>query len=439
MSEQPRRSAESTEPEIRPLDGTAQRALDVLLAAPVVPIPEHRARREELARVLTGWAVGAEGESALDGAARVLAESPVLEDDGDAPPDDGPEEAMGTAAEELRTAGLEWWDVSLYLGTDADADSDDAPTLVWFPVPPETAHVWLLGALYERVEESLLGEPLLLLERQASEWTLVERPALALDDVPVISAFCAQDFFARLPPRQQRLARALRRSRVGVFVVRERGEGETVLESVEDARRFRVHEHNPELDYGPGDFAAGRLIPWEAGRHLRSPGMVIFPGDAPTAPLFAEGLDRMGERAGPRRGAGGPALHGAGARQASPPPPAHLFPRGGGGAPTNAAAVDGGGGVGGAAGQRRGAGGAPRRRAGSGSGVLPLPGGHGAGGVDRGAQRNGAEAAGGKSQKGKGEAEEAALKRRAGCRKEGVPLVRRLAPDHLSGQSGQNT
>jgi hypothetical protein len=225
--------------------------------------------------------------------------------------------ALEEIAQRLRELGLEEADVSLHLVRDRDGSNG----LAWHRIPPATAHVWLLGSLYDRVERSVEIDALLDLERRASrwwflclsaerrgedylfsqgvreqEWSLVDRPTL-VTEVPVMSAFCEQPFFPFLPARQQALARALRRSFVGVFTVRApRGETQ-IFESLLDGRRYEVHEHNPqETRYSAGALALGRLIPWEDGLHLRSPGMVIVPQPNPgMAPTIAEALGRIGD------------------------------------------------------------------------------------------------------------------------------------------------
>ena len=341
---------------VQPLEGETAQALDALIEAWAVPEAEISeevaeaeadtpldellerwsaqeapvlAGRAELVQRLVARVVGdteknSEAElraarEALEEVTRALAAERGV--DIEAAAEDGIEEAFDAVGERLREEGLEQWNVSLHLAFDDDL----VPQLAWTRIPSETAHVWLLGSLYDRVEASLGSEPLLLFERRASrwwferwstgwlteenpfargvreqEWSFVERPALALDDVPVIFSFCSQDFFEQVPPRQQKLARALRRSFVDVFAVRKRGEEETILDSLSDGRRYPVHEHNPEIEYRAGFLALGRLIPWDGGRYLRSPGMVIFqPANAEQGPLLAEGLAKAGDEISP--------------------------------------------------------------------------------------------------------------------------------------------
>ena len=218
----------------------------------------------------------------------------------------------------LRETGLVRHDVSLYLGT----GHDGSRVLAWNPVPPETAHVWLLGSLYEGIENAFLLDEDLQLERRASEWwfmrwsgeprgeqegfawgvreqewSLVERPMMLLG-ASAVAGFRDQPFWASLRPRQQRLASMLSASFAGVFVIRERRADTTIFESVVDGRRYEVHEHNTDIDYRSGQVALGRIIPFEHDRYLRSPGMA-FVGHMDDswsrrlARMVAEGEDEM--------------------------------------------------------------------------------------------------------------------------------------------------
>ncbi len=223
----------------------------------------------------------------------------------------------------LREIGLEELDISAHLLFSAGEE----PVLGWEPIPPETAHVWLLGSLYDRVEASIISAPPLLdLEREASrwwferwtgpsrrsseeerfargvreqEWSLVERPTIALD-APVTTWFCATPQFHHEPPRQQRMARALRRSFASVFAVRSAEGLTSVLEDLVDGREYTVHEHNQPLAYRSGWLALGRLIPFDGRRYLRSPGMLLFlpqPGERGSA--LARGFAAASETLGP--------------------------------------------------------------------------------------------------------------------------------------------
>jgi hypothetical protein len=226
------------------------------------------------------------------------------------------DEALGVLAGKLREQGLDGHDVDFQL-----AEMEDGrPVAVWHRIPAETASVWLLEGLYARVEASLATDPLLELERRASrwwflqwsaerrgeefqftqgvreqEWSLVDRPAL-VTDVPVMSAFHQRPEFDVLSERRQALVRALERSFVGIFSFRGEESGAYLWESLLDGRTFPVHEHNREEVYPPGSIGLGRLIPWEGGLHLRSPGMVILSKpDAETGERLADTMRRAEE------------------------------------------------------------------------------------------------------------------------------------------------
>ncbi|HEV2129837.1 MAG TPA: hypothetical protein VGR27_01960 [Longimicrobiaceae bacterium] len=221
----------------------------------------------------------------------------------------------------LREVGLEELDGDLHLAY----EQDGTPVLASLRVPPETAHVWLLSRLYPRVELALRGDPLLSLERRASRWwferwsstqsrrgewqftwqvreqeySLVERETVALE-VPILTAFRAQEFFAAVPPRQQRLAEMLDGSFAGIFVVREHESDRLVLENAADGQHYTVHEHNPEMDYQLGFMGLGRLLPFGDDRYLRSPGMAFLESPGPEViPKLAEGLKQVEESVGP--------------------------------------------------------------------------------------------------------------------------------------------
>jgi hypothetical protein len=289
-------------------------------------LKKHNDARDELAELLVGRLVVGEEERAPDVELRTAREqvesagaevAGLLRIDRDKALRRGREVAEGAVAERLREVALERYDISLHLVRHRDG----RPGAVWYAVPRETASVWLLGSLYPRVEGSVTIHTLLNLERQAShwyflrwsterrgeevqftqqvreqEWSLVDRPALVTGGVPIMAAFCAQPIFESVPPRQQMLARSLSRSFVGVFTFRGEEDGVHIFESAVDGRRFRVHEHNPENHYPPGSLGLGRLIPWEGGLHLRSPGMVIIANPSPDLPArMADALTKAEE------------------------------------------------------------------------------------------------------------------------------------------------
>lgn len=230
--------------------------------------------------------------------------------------------ALEQAALAIREAGLEAHDADLVLAT----RQDGTRVIVRHPVPPETAHVWLLESLYDHVETTVLLDPLLELERQASawwferwtpppgrqrpdemfprgvreqEWSLVERTTLCLG-LPVMTAHPEHPVFDELPPRQQAMARALPDSFAGVFRVRERRGTEVTLEDIAGGEHYRVHEHNEAITYHPGYLALGRLIPFGPGRYLRSPGMTFLALPDPTLVHALGGqLEQSADELGP--------------------------------------------------------------------------------------------------------------------------------------------
>jgi hypothetical protein len=280
------------------------------------------ARGRELARLLLYRAIDASRVSSaelamvrddVEGRTRQIAGSAH----GGPPPISPAEDdvALVAAAELLREIGLEELDRSVNLVTEATG----AHALVSHPVPSETAHVWLSGRLYDRVEAFVATDPLLTVERAASawwfdqwsavtrrpsqeeqfsrevreqEWSFVERETVTLG-APVMTAICEQPFFDHVPPKQQRLARALRRSFPGLFEVRSTRDYTTVLEGLLDGREYVIHEHNQPVMYHSGFLGLGRLIPFEQGGYLRSPGMLfLLPPDASTGTLLTAAIER---------------------------------------------------------------------------------------------------------------------------------------------------
>ena len=75
-------------------------------------------------------------------------------------------DALGAAAAIVREVGLERYDLDCHLGTDRDGGD----VIVAGPVPPATAHVWLLDRLFQRAEMFVLGDDVLAHERMASAW-----------------------------------------------------------------------------------------------------------------------------------------------------------------------------------------------------------------------------------------------------------------------------
>jgi hypothetical protein len=224
------------------------------------------------------------------------------------------EAVYGCVAELLRELAIEQYGLMLHLAF----DPDNAATLLGLePTSPAAADVYLISRVFDRLEVSLLGQPLLLVEREASgwefarwssqarrlsqlefcrgvreqEWSLLDRPSLFLGE-SVAAAFGRQGVSPDLPLRQLRLAEAMTRSFPGVFRVRERGGLDMALfEDLVSRRQFVVHEHSSETEYRPGSIGLGRLFPLEDG-WLRSQGMLFasFGEDEEALTLLVEGL-----------------------------------------------------------------------------------------------------------------------------------------------------
>ncbi|HET7463288.1 MAG TPA: hypothetical protein VFJ82_18685 [Longimicrobium sp.] len=217
--------------------------------------------------------------------------------------------AVGSA---LREQALEYHDSELLLGQHRGG------AMVAFTATATLAqaHVWLLGALYERVEGWIEGSGGPALEREASRWfferwrparaqpgdefargvreqefSLVERELITLN-ASAVEHVAAQALLGDAGPKQRRMAAALPRSRCGVWEVTRRSDGWTELRHPLGGRLVRVADHAPELSYGAGDMMLGRLIPLDEGTWLRSPGAAVVPGlGRGFARTLAEGLE----------------------------------------------------------------------------------------------------------------------------------------------------
>lgn len=64
-------------------------------------------------------------------------------------------DALGDAAAIIREAGLERHDLDCHVGSEPSGDT----VIVSAPVPPATAHVWLLDRLFQRAELLVLSSP----------------------------------------------------------------------------------------------------------------------------------------------------------------------------------------------------------------------------------------------------------------------------------------
>lgn len=210
----------------------------------------------------------------------------------------------------VREQGLERADVSVRIGETHQKE----PVAFSVPVPAATAHVWLTQKLYERIELSVVDDPLVTLECMAARWqfarwggdasvnvpgdefgrsvreqeyVFVLRPMVSLD-ATLMETLELQPWFREIPARQRAMALALADSVDGIFRVVAREGAVTVFEHGETGEQYRVHEHNPDLPYTPNDVAIGLLMPWTPKRGksddfawLRSPGMAFLETDDP--------------------------------------------------------------------------------------------------------------------------------------------------------------
>jgi hypothetical protein len=235
-----------------------------------------------------------EGERSLRAATRTLIEDAERALAGPVPTRVGRGSSADATAALLREVALESFDADVGVRARGAAH-----LLVSEAIDPATAHVRLLDTLLSRLEASLLGNELLLVEREASswwfrrwsvrggpdsehgrriremEWSFIDRPTLFMG--PVLERFLALGGQARLPERQSRLARALLSSFSGVFAVRDRRPDVALLQDVESGRQFLAHEHAQTLPYERGWVAVGRLYVFDGSVHLRSPGMAFLP------------------------------------------------------------------------------------------------------------------------------------------------------------------
>lgn len=211
---------------------------------------------------------------------------------------DPPKDVLGLVSAALREQALEHHTAETMVATDRDGGR----LLATMPVSVEQAHVWLSGALYEKVEAWVEDDPLIYLERAASAWwlsrwrgarplagddfaqgvreqefSLVERPLRCLG-VSAMEHLVEEKLLRGIGPRQQRMAAHLLQSQAGVWTVKAREDGRAVLLAAWDGTPYEVREHATPQDnsYGPGYVALGRLIPFGDGTWLRSPGMFMM-------------------------------------------------------------------------------------------------------------------------------------------------------------------
>jgi hypothetical protein len=223
---------------------------------------------------------------------------------------------LGEAGAALREQALDHHDSDLLL-----ALQDGALVAFRPPLTAAQAHVWLMDALFERVEDWLAEAALQRIEREAArcwfgrwrsarplpgdefargvreqEFALVERPWVTLGVSP-LEYMVEDDLLEGAGPRQRHLARQLLDSVAGAWIVERREGADAVWRHPLEGTRHRVREHG-DTPYGAGDTALGRLIPFGDGTWLRSPGAVALKA-AGTPPGFAGKLAEAVEKAGP--------------------------------------------------------------------------------------------------------------------------------------------
>ena len=197
------------------------------------------------------------------------------------------------------------------------ARREGAMVAVTWPASVAQAHVWLLGALYERVEGWIEESGAPALEREASRWyferwrsarpqrgdefargvreqefSLADREIIMLGETAMEHAV-ANGLLGDAGPKQRRMAAALPGSRCGAWEVVGRSGAWTQLRHPLGGEPLRMAEHAPEIPYGAGDGLIGRLIPFGDGTWLRSPGAALMPGmPRGLARKMAEGFEQ---------------------------------------------------------------------------------------------------------------------------------------------------
>lgn len=258
-----------------------------------------RAVAAALARELVETRRGLDLRPAMDAAAEVLNSLPVESRD----IEQHLEEGLRRAGELLCEVGYDQHNAFL----DFAAGSNHQWAGGSLAVPPRAADAALLPRVYEHLMAWALQDPIAEVELAAAQWmfrgwagprhagTLQAAAArltrelewLVLGRVmlgfqaPVAHAFLSRTGRTEPTTRQRDLIRALKGSLPGVFAVRRRRRDVTLVEDLLREARVEIVEHNDRLDYGPLDYAFGRLIPTGSGRYARSPGTVFWrPADA---------------------------------------------------------------------------------------------------------------------------------------------------------------
>lgn len=227
------------------------------------------------------------------------------------------QDAVDQAGATLEELGLEEFDALCMLVEGRNGTFE----LETIGVSPETAHSGLIEILFDRAESVVAADPLLAVERLASQWefscwsapptpgvsldggsftlnvreqeySLARRPTVALGS-SLLGEIATDEVFAESFPRQHRMAQALVQSFVGVFECIALDGHRATFRSVRDGQTFEVYEHMVPAAYRRGYVALGRLIPFEGALHLRSPGM-MFSGP-PIEPMATETANAFNE------------------------------------------------------------------------------------------------------------------------------------------------
>ena len=91
------------------------------------------------------------------------------------------------------------------------------------------------------------------------EWSLTERESFATG-MTVLEIACAVGVVKALPPHARRMAESARRSRLGVFAVRELSGTCTTLEDVAQHERVTMREHEPGSAMTQGTVISGATL-----------------------------------------------------------------------------------------------------------------------------------------------------------------------------------
>jgi hypothetical protein len=205
-----------------------------------------------------------------------------------------------------------------------ERDQDGAGMVLrWKRLTPEAVHLEPLGMLLHCLHSLAQEAALTALERTACEWwfgleseqspersltrkwrerewSLLDRKCFATHET-MFEMARATRHLKTLPPRAQRLAESVGKSRTGVFVVRERSGADVTLEDVGRHERVMMREHDRTRADEVGAVIVGRLYPYKDECYLRSPSAFVFDAALSRPPeLLAEGTDLLVRERFPR-------------------------------------------------------------------------------------------------------------------------------------------